>query len=56
LYSFMCSITDSEHKVYQQNIIDFIHSKKFKKFHYNKFIEILTLHITKDIRKFSQII
>jgi hypothetical protein len=56
LYSFMCSITDSEHKVYQQNIIDFIHSKKFKKFHYNKFIEILTLHITKDTRKFSQII
>lgn len=53
LYFFMSNISDSEQNKYQQNIIDFMHSKKFEKFHYNNFIKILTSHIIKDIKKIS---
>jgi hypothetical protein len=51
LYFFMSNISDSELKIYQKNIIDFMYSKKFEKFHYNNFIKILTSHIARDIKK-----
>jgi hypothetical protein len=52
LYFFMSNISDSEQKKYQKNILDFMHSKKFEKFHYNKFTKILTSHIIKDTKNF----
>lgn len=50
LYDTLNSIDKKTYKIFQDNIIDFLSSKKFKKFHYNRFVKILSSHISSDLK------
>ena len=49
IYKYMNSIDKKMYIKFQMNIIDFLSSKNFSKFHYKKFAKIIVSHIKQDI-------
>ena len=49
LYMYINSINEKKYLKFQNNIVDFLSSKNFNKFHYNRFSKTIISHIKKDL-------